>query len=136
MKIAIYPGSFNPFHLGHREVVEKALQVFDRVIVAKGINPAKANKQCPWNVKLPPGAEYIEFTGLTATLAKKLGACALIKGIRNAQDLEEERAQQYYNKTRFGLEIPTFFVLSSNDLMSVSSTAERAIMKFKKGSSK
>ncbi len=136
MKIAIYPGSFNPFHLGHREVVEKALQVFDRVIVAKGINPAKANKQLPWAVKLPPGAEYLEFTGLTSDLARKLGACAIIKGIRNASDLEDERTQQFYNETRFGLKIPTFYVLASNSLMSVSSTAERAIMKFKKGSPK
>ena len=136
MKIALYPGSFNPFHLGHREVVEKALQVFDRVIVAKGINPAKANKVMPWHVKLPPGAEYIEFTGLTAELAKKLGACAIIKGIRNAQDLEDERAQQFYNETRLGMEIPTFYVLASPGLMSVSSTAERAIMKFTKGKSK
>lgn len=136
MKIALYPGSFNPFHLGHREVVEKALLVFDRVIVAKGINPAKANKAMPWLVKLPPGANYVEFTGLTADLAKRVGASAIIKGIRNAQDLEDERTQQFYNETRFGLEIPTFYILASNDLMSVSSTAERAILKFKKGSAK
>lgn len=132
--IAIYPGSFNQFHLGHLEVVQKALQVFDIVLVAKGINPAKKDStREPWGeVKLPKGANYVEFTGLTADLAKRVGACAVIKGIRNAQDLEDERVQQFYN-AKFGLDVPTFYVLASPETMCISSTAERIVKKFKKG---
>jgi pantetheine-phosphate adenylyltransferase len=132
--IVVYPGSFNPFTLGHLEVVQKALQVFDVVLVARGINPAKEGSvNRAWgDVKLPKGASYIEFTGLTADLAKRVGACAVIKGIRNAADLEDERTQQFYN-AKFGLEVPTFFVLASPETMCISSTAERMIKKFKKG---
>lgn len=131
MKIAVFPGSFNPFTIGHKEVVEKALQVFDRVIVAKGVNPKKYDALAIWDVKLPLGAEFMEFTGLTVDFAKNVKADAIIKGLRNAQDLEDETTQQYWNED-LGLEIPIYYIICGRDKRHISSTAVRQLKKLKK----
>jgi pantetheine-phosphate adenylyltransferase len=132
--VAIFPGSFNPFHEGHREVVEKALQVFDRVIVAKGVNPAKYNTNQIWDVKIPIKAEFVEFHGLLVTFAERMGATAIVKGLRNGMDLEYEAAQQQWNK-ELGLTVPTFYIITDPMHRHISSSALRALNKFKKGKS-
>ena len=129
-KVAIYPGSFNPFHKGHREIVQKALEVFDTVIVAKGVNPEKYDPMQVWDVKIPEGAVFMEFTGLLADFAKRVHATCVIKGLRNAKDLDDETAQQEWNK-ELGLTIPTFYIVSSPEYRHISSTALRMIRKIK-----
>lgn len=131
MKVAIFPGSFNPFHEGHLEIVKKAMKVFDKVIVARGINPAKPPSQGWGPVKLPSGVQYVEFTGLLVNLARNYNATAIIKGLRNGQDLEYETAQQYWSED-LGLHCPVMYFICSRETRHISSSAIRALQKFNK----
>ena len=147
MKLAIYPGSFNPFHKGHADVLRKALGMFDVVIVAVGENPSKtprmdvdtpavethkvivdllARLQC-YNVA--NRIEVIYFKGLLRDLVSRKHAVAVVKGLRNAKDLEDERDQQYYNTKELGMKVPTAYFICDNENISVSSTAIRSIKK-------
>ena len=71
MKIGIYPGSFNPFHKGHLNILEKAEKIFDKVILARGINPEKKNEIMP----LPKSIEnrtWMNYNGLLTDFIKSL----------------------------------------------------------------
>lgn len=139
MKIAVYPGSFNPWHDGHQEVLDKALQVFDRVVVAQGINPQKMSN---WEVTNNVLTEEVwtknqgnvirtEFQTLLADFIKTVpNCCAIIKGLRNGQDLEYEKSQQYWNED-LGISVPVFYIISSRNLSHISSSAIRAVKKFR-----
>jgi pantetheine-phosphate adenylyltransferase len=129
--VAIYPGSFNPFHEGHAEIVSKALEVFDTVIVAKGVNGDKYDPMQVWDIKIPKGAIFMEYTSTTAKFAKQVHATCVIRGLRNSKDLEDEMTLQEWNK-ELGLEIPTFYVIASPKVRHVSSTAVRMVKKLKK----
>jgi pantetheine-phosphate adenylyltransferase len=131
--VAIYTGSFNPFHEGHAEIVSKALEVFDTVIVAQGVNPDKHDPMQVWDVKVPKGAMFMEYTGTTARFAKQVHADCVIRGLRNAKDLEDEMALQEWNK-EFGLQVPTFYIISSPKLRHISSSAVRLAKKLRKES--
>lgn len=130
-KVAIYPGSFNPFHEGHRDVVAKALRVFDMVIIAQGVNPEK---------KLEQGAEVVDeitadprvlvqrFEGLLTDhireLRKTVNVSAVIRGLRNNKDFEYEQNLQVAYQ-HHGLEVPIFYVIADQEFVDVSSTAIR-----------
>ena len=148
MKIAIYPGSFNPFHRGHLDIVKKALYIFDKVIIAKGINPEKENfhgaflstPECSKEIQELIDAEFVDvenFEGLLSDFIDKsmdeyddVEDFAIIKGLRNGQDLEFEKNQQYWNED-LGIEIPFFYVISDRNNCHISSSAIRAVGKFK-----
>lgn len=96
-KIAIYAGSFNPFHKGHLNIVEKLSRIFDKVIIAKGINPAKQFNQEEFSKNLSqlkdllPQYEVSSYSGLiTDFISSQQGECTLVRGIRNGFDLEAE----------------------------------------------
>lgn len=147
MKIAIYPGSFNPIHIGHLDVIYKAMQIFDKVIVAQGINPEKIKEakrrqfviESIQSIKkrlfdsrpVYKDVEVISFQGLLLDAAKKVNATAVIKGIRDTNDFIYEQKQQYWNED-LGITIPTMYIISDRKLVHVSSSAIRAIDKFKK----
>jgi pantetheine-phosphate adenylyltransferase len=133
MKIAIYPGSFNPFHTGHNEVLEKALKVFDKVVVARGINPSKNGQilRADADAWLGMGLdkkrfELLEFTGLLVKVVDKINPCAIIKGLRNGIDMEYERTQQYLNED-LGIKIPVFYIIAGRNYTHISSSAIRVI---------
>lgn len=143
MKVAIYPGSFNPWHEGHRDVVRQALRVFDKVIIAVGVNPEKPiedSEEVISKIKsseaygLANGClELIAFKDLFAYYIKEVNLNerkihAVIRGLRNAQDLEYETTQLYWNQD-LGIDIPSYFVICSRELRHVSSSAIRAIEK-------
>lgn len=142
MKISIYPGSFNPWHDGHEDVLQKALKVFDRVVIAKGLNPDKIEFTYPYTItnailteeiwnKINSNVHRTEFvTSLSDFIKTVPNSCAIIKGLRNAQDLEYETIQQYWNED-LGIEIPTFYVITDRKLRHISSSAIRAVEKFK-----
>jgi pantetheine-phosphate adenylyltransferase len=151
MRVAWYPGSFFPWHAGHRDVLSKAIDSFDHVVIAMGVNPDKdphstkdknfrLNKLkkeiiASYDAKaLPAMVTVIEYKGLLKDAIENspIGyPDAIIKGLRNAQDFEYEKVQQYWNED-LGLIIPTFYVISDRKLVHISSSAIRALGKVKK----
>jgi pantetheine-phosphate adenylyltransferase len=140
--VAIFPGSFNPWHKGHGEVLEKALRVFDKIIVAVGINPEKNSmqhisiaatlKEQDLAFGIKSGCiEVVTFTGLLADYVReqnktKRNINAVIRGLRNINDFEFEKTQQTWNAS-LNIGIPTFYVIASPGLQHVSSSAIRMI---------
>lgn len=95
MKIAIYPGSFNPFHKGHYNILMKAEQIFDKVIIARGINPEKPHSQTmlPDSIK---AKHVMTYSGLLTDFINELteyDSVTVIRGLRNAVDLQHEMNQ-------------------------------------------
>ena len=134
MKVAIYPGSFNPWHIGHSDILRQARYMFDLVIVAQGINP---NKSIPdindlkKDVPQIPGVKIEQYTGLLKDFIKKKDASVIIKGLRNTQDFEYEKIQQYWNED-LGIEIPTIYLIADRKLVHISSSAIKAVESFRK----
>lgn len=136
MTIAVYPGSFNPWHDGHEDVLMKALNVFDKVIVATGYNPEKKNtlKEIPENTQKflkfagAGRVSFISFPGLLVDLISKLEVDAVVKGLRNIQDFEDEKVQQYWNED-LGLKIPVIYFICNREFTHISSSAIKAINK-------
>jgi pantetheine-phosphate adenylyltransferase len=101
MKVAVYAGSFNPYHRGHENIRQKGLKIFDRLIIARGVNPDKA----PSTYQLPDiidPKDVMTYSGLLTDFIKELQkelSCdnvTLIRGLRNAVDLEYEKVQYRY----------------------------------------
>lgn len=140
MKIAIYPGSFSPFHDGHADVVIKALDIFDKVIIAPGRNPDKPIGEIVGVVKkikemnegyIKEGVvEVFAFKCLLKDLAIQKKANAIIKGIRDTNDFLYEQKQQYWNED-LGIHCPTVYIISDRKLVHMSSSALRALEKIK-----
>lgn len=132
-RIALVPGSFDPFTVGHRAVVLKAAAAFDRVVVAVMINDAKkymfSSEQRVEIARLSladiPCVDVIYDAGMLVDLFDKVGASAIVKGIRNADDLEYENGMAEYNLARNSRAV-TLYVPSDEELACVSSTAVRS----------
>jgi len=98
MKIAVYPGSFDPITNGHMDVLKRALSVYDKVIVLVAINPNKKGRftieerveMIKEAVKDIPNVEVDSYKGLTVNYAKRVGAKSLIRGLRAVTDFEYE----------------------------------------------
>jgi len=129
-RIGIYPGSFNPFQSGHQDIVLKAEQIFDKVVIARGINPDKTNKLLPMPRSLPN--EMIEYSGLVTELfpfnslnIKKF----FVRGLRNVYDIGYE---ENLRKTVYELNPRIEFVYFFCDyrLEHISSSMLRGMMNF------
>ena len=97
MKIGLYPGSFNPFHKGHYNILLKAEKIFDKVIIARGINPEKGDS----GRLIPKSLDdrtIMSYKGLLTDFIKTLeyDNITVIRGLRNATDLQYEMTQYRY----------------------------------------
>jgi pantetheine-phosphate adenylyltransferase len=97
MKVGVYAGSFNPFHVGHYNVLLKAEKIFDKVIVARGYNPEKKNDLYPMPNIIMDRA-VVQYQGLLTDFIKSLPYenITIIRGLRNAVDLQFELNQYRY----------------------------------------
>ena len=137
MKIALFPGSFDPFTRGHEAIVRQALTLFDKVVVAIGENIGKSSLlSTEERIKLieqlyanDERVEAIAYSTLTGEAARAAGASAIIRGVRNTIDFEYERTLAQTNKRLFP-EIETILLLTPADLADVSSSAVRELLAF------
>ncbi|MFH1004613.1 MAG: pantetheine-phosphate adenylyltransferase [Bacteroidota bacterium] len=135
MKIAVFPGSFDPITLGHEDIVRRALSLFDKIIIAVGQNATKKSfftlkKRKIWIEKTFADEKKIEveiFNGLTVDFCKKVKANYILRGIRTSADFEFERVIAQMNKT-MAPEIETIFILSSLEYSAIMSTIVRDII--------
>lgn len=136
-RIALFPGSFNPFTKGHDAIVRRALYIFDRVIVGVGKNPKKPAEDVKAIVdniasiyEDEPRVSVADYNTLTADFVAATGACCIIRGIRNRNDLKFESKLAQANYTLFHVE--TVFLLSDPTLKEISSTMIRELQSFGK----
>ena len=143
MRTAIFTGSFNPFTIGHADIVERALKIFDSVVIGIGHNPQKTEaadvqariEQITAVYKDEPRVEVEAYSDMAADLAARHNAVAVVKGVRSVQDYEYERSQAEYNRLLGdGLETVLFF--ARPQLAAVSSSAVRTLQHFGKDVSK
>ena len=135
---ALYPGSFDPFTNGHLDVVDRALGIFDRVIVAVAANPDKRQplftveervKLIEESLRSRGGVEVTSFKGLTVEFARSLGATTLIKGLRAYSDFDAELQQALMNR-KLAPDIHTVFLMSSFAHIFVSSSILKDIASY------
>lgn len=136
-RIAIFPGSFNPFTIGHSSIVERALPLFDKIIIAVGINECK---DCDGTVvkgcldaisELYVGddrVEVVSYSTLTVNLAKEYGAGYIVRGVRSVQDFEYERNLAEINRRLSGVE--TLLLYTLPEYAHISSSVVRELVKY------
>lgn len=136
MKTAVFPGTFDPFTLGHASIVEKALPMFDRIIIAVGSNSKKNNlfsaqQRISWIEKVYAEDERIEvktIDALTVDFCVKHRAAFLIRGLRNGSDFEYERSIAHMNQA-LNDNVTTVFLLCDASLSAINASIVREIYK-------
>jgi pantetheine-phosphate adenylyltransferase len=137
MKKALYPGSFDPVTFGHLDVIERALGLFDEVIVAVACNIRKQSifsvqervKLLQQALQHQPRVKITHFEGLVVDYARTQQATALLRGVRSTSDYEVESQMAHFNRDMSGLE--TVFLVTDKKYFYVSSRFVREIAAFK-----
>jgi len=135
-KVAIFPGSFDPFTRGHESVVLRALPLFDKVIIAIGNNSSKSGFfSVPERIKLikmvfedQAQVTVESYDGLTVDFCKNVNAKFMLRGIRTAADFEYERAVAQMNKSMLP-DVESVILLTTPELTPVNSTIVRDILR-------
>lgn len=134
-KIAIFPGSFDPFTVGHESIVNRAISMFDKIIVMIGYNANKKSffpieKRIKWINQVFKDVDKVEVRlhdGLTVDFCKEVGAKYILRGLRTSADFEYERAIAQINK-KMHPEIETVFLLTLPEHTPVNATIIRDIV--------
>jgi pantetheine-phosphate adenylyltransferase len=131
---ALFPGTFDPFTLGHLDVLKRAVRIFDSVTVGVAAHHAKQHllnleerlaliEAC---VEDLASVQVAPITGLLVDAAREMGACSIVRGVRTAMDLEYERQMAQTNQALWS-EVDTVFLLPSPLVAHISSTLVRQI---------
>jgi pantetheine-phosphate adenylyltransferase len=137
MKIGLFPGSFDPFHNGHLEIVERASKLFDKVVVAAVRNPQKGAALFELDERQEllveatahiPSVEVISMATLTVWVARDVGADAIIRGLRAVSDFEAEMQMAQMNNHLSGVE--TIFIPTSPEVSFMASKLVREVWRF------
>jgi pantetheine-phosphate adenylyltransferase len=134
MRRALFPGSFDPITLGHKDIIDRALPLFDEIVIAIGVNSDKSYlfsleqrikwiKECYSN---EPKIRVSTYEGLTVDFAKEIGANFLLRGLRNPADFEFEKAIAQANRQLVPT-LETVFLLTSARHAYISSSIVREI---------
>lgn len=135
MKKAVFPGSFDPITLGHYDIIERGLTVFDELTLAIGVN---ASKKYMFTLeqrlgflretfKNEPKIKVTSYTGLTIDFCKKQNVDFILRGLRNPADFEFEKAIAHTNRKLSGIE--TVFLLTSSGKSYISSSIVRDVIR-------
>lgn len=136
-KIAIFPGTFDPFTLGHHNIVLRGLKIFDAIYIAIGNNPEKERYFDVELIKNKIEELYkdenkiniILYNELTAKISKKLNANFILRGLRNTTDFEFENSISQINRD-INKNLETVFLITSPKLAPISSTIIRDVIKY------
>ena len=135
MKIAVFPGSFDPITLGHEDIIRRGVTLFDEVIVAIGIN---AEKKYMFDLETrqafieqvfanEPKVKVVTYSGLTIDFCKKMDAQFILRGLRNPADFEFEKAIAHTNRKLSKIE--TVFLLTAANTSYISSSIVRDVIR-------
>lgn len=135
-KIAVFPGSFDPFTVGHASIVRRGLPLFDEIIIAVGVNENKRSlyekdERVEFIEELyanEPRIRVVSYSDLTIDLAHREGAKFILRGLRSVKDFEYERDIAAMNQ-RLG-DIETILLLTEPEYQSVSSSVVRELIRF------
>ncbi len=136
MRICLFPGTFDPVTLGHIDIINRALPLFDKIYVGIGVNSAKhpmfsAEQRMQWFKEIYKGNSKVEsviFEGLTVDYCNTIGAKFILRGIRYVSDFEYEKTIADANRT-LDKNIETIFLTGEPKYTSVASTIVRDIIK-------
>lgn len=136
-KVAVFPGSFDPFTKGHEDIVIRSLSLFDEVVIAIGHNTRKKRYfdidhmlSCIHKAfKNEPRVKVEVYDELTANLAKRFGANFLVRGLRNTTDFEYENSISQINKF-INQDLETVFLITSPELAPISSSIIREVHRY------
>ncbi len=135
-RIAIFPGSFDPFTIGHESIVRRALPMFDKIVIMIGYNSDKNSffkleKRENWIKQVfenEPKVSVMSHKGLTVDFCKTVGANYILRGLRTSSDFEYERAIAQVNK-KMHPQIETVFLLTMPEHTPVTSSIVRDIIR-------
>lgn len=138
MKTAIFPGSFDPFTVGHQDIVRRALPLFDRIVIGVGVNAQKTPLFSPEErVEMirkaftdEPRITVRTYSNLTVDFAREEGAEFMLRGVRSTIDFEYEKAFAEANKQLSGLE--TVLMLTKPEYEHISSSLVRDLYSYGK----
>lgn len=136
MRIALFPGSFDPFTIGHADIVERGLQLFDKIVVAIGYNEQKSGWMAVEErvdairkvYEDEPRVSVLAYQGLTATLVEETHATCLLRGVRSIKDYEYEQQMADINRQLCGVE--TVLLFTKPEFASISSSVVRELAHF------
>ena len=137
MRTALFPGTFDPFHNGHLEIVETSSRLFDHIVVAPMRNPQKGEPlfnleerrdMIAESISHLPNVSLDSFSSLVVDLARRLNVDVIIKGLRVASDAEAELQQAQMNKAVSGFE--TLFIPCSSEYSFIASKYVREFARF------
>lgn len=131
--VALFAGTFDPFTIGHKSIVDRALRIFDKIVIAVGVNPGKhsastvsdridaISRAFPADTPI----EVVSYTGLTAECARRHEATVLLRGVRSASDYDYERTLADINLSALGID--TVILVARPELAMVSSSMVREL---------
>lgn len=136
-RIAVFPGSFDPITLGHLDIIERAVPLFDKIIVAIGTNSSKKYmflleqriKFIEDSVSRFGNVEVMSYNGLTVDFCDEVNAQFILRGLRNPADFEFEKAIAHTNRAITDHNIETIFLLTSSGKAYISSSIVRDVMR-------
>ena len=142
MRIAIFPGTFDPFTIGHDALVRRALNIVDELYIAIGINTEKRTmltldermQRIATLYKDEPRIHVVSYEGLTTDFAQSIGAKFIVRGVRNTIDFEYERNIADINRMLTGID--TLLLISEPEYAAISSSMVRELAHFGKDISK
>lgn len=135
-RIALFPGSFDPFTRGHESIVRRALPLFDKLVIAIGVNGDKRSfmtmeQRQAWIESIfaaDPRVQVVTYSGLTVDVARQVGAQFIVRGVRLIQDFENEKHLAEVNRDLTGIE--TILLYTLPEYSHISSSIVRELYRY------